>query len=265
LGYLFLWSAWCFVFFSLSRCKLPSYLLPAAPAMSLMIAHYLHLLLARPEADRADWLPRHWSPWAAKIATYLAAIGFIGYLMITGIDHSLPIYAWALIWVALLAAPFLPSSFPSFAPFGPRMAWASTAGVMFLFAVMMMHEAIPAYSRATTLLGPNSMLSQQITSRSQPPIATIAHEFSEVPFYLNRSDIEHFEKPEDKDFGRFLEHHDRALLIVSSMVTEDRLRESFHNRLAIKTITDRGYAKIIEVEPVVVVPKVATGDTTNIK
>jgi dolichol-phosphate mannosyltransferase len=265
LGYLFLWSAWCFLFFSLSRCKLPSYLLPAAPAMSLMISHYLHLLLARPEGDRADWLPRHWSPWAAKIATYLAAIGFIGYLMVTGIDHSLPIYGWTLVWVALLAARFVPSSFPSFASYGPRMAWASTGGVMFLFAIMMMHEAIPAYSRATTLLGPNSMLSQQITSRSQPPIATIAHEFSEVPFYLNRSDIEHFEKPEDNNFGRFLEHHDRALLIVSSMVTEERLRESFPDRVAIKTIADRGYAKIIEVQPAVDVPKIATGDTMNVK
>ncbi len=45
IGYLFLWSAWCFLFFSVSKCKLPTYLLPAAPALALMIGHYLNEIL----------------------------------------------------------------------------------------------------------------------------------------------------------------------------------------------------------------------------
>ena len=36
-GFLLVWSVWCFTFFSLSSCKLPTYLLPAAPAMALML------------------------------------------------------------------------------------------------------------------------------------------------------------------------------------------------------------------------------------
>ena len=48
-GFLALAAGWAFLFFSLSKCKLATYLLPAAPCLALMVGHYLHVVL-----DRAD-------------------------------------------------------------------------------------------------------------------------------------------------------------------------------------------------------------------
>jgi 4-amino-4-deoxy-L-arabinose transferase-like glycosyltransferase len=41
LGFLFLGSGWCVLFFSLSACKLPTYVLPALPPLALALGHFL--------------------------------------------------------------------------------------------------------------------------------------------------------------------------------------------------------------------------------
>ena len=54
--YLWLWFLTPLVFFSLSRSKLPGYLLPAAPAIALLIGHQVQLWLKREPGDnRRRW------------------------------------------------------------------------------------------------------------------------------------------------------------------------------------------------------------------
>src|SRR5262249_32779329 len=47
LGFLLLWGGWCVLFFSLSRGKLPPYIVPALPALALVLGGYLHYALGR--------------------------------------------------------------------------------------------------------------------------------------------------------------------------------------------------------------------------
>ncbi|GIW80389.1 MAG: hypothetical protein KatS3mg105_2196 [Gemmatales bacterium] len=52
LGFLLLVSGWCIFFFSLSGCKLPTYVLPAFPPLALALGYYLSLL----SSARLHWL-----------------------------------------------------------------------------------------------------------------------------------------------------------------------------------------------------------------
>ncbi len=156
-GYLLLWSGWCFVFFSLSKCKLPTYLLPAAPALALMIGHYLDQVLKNSSDPAQHWFARFWSARSATATTCLAGVAAVVYIVVSGIDFSLSIYVWATLWTTLLVSALLLLSNRRQAEF----AWASSAGAAFLLAVMMMHQVVPAYSRRQTLFGPASPLNAQ--------------------------------------------------------------------------------------------------------
>src|SRR5579884_3561732 len=57
LGWCLLWSGWCFLFFSLSRGKLPTYILPAAPALAVLLGWYLDVALFQTVPGLAFPLP----------------------------------------------------------------------------------------------------------------------------------------------------------------------------------------------------------------
>ncbi|QDV85723.1 glycosyltransferase [Stieleria magnilauensis] len=242
-GFLLLWSAWCFVFFSLSKCKLPTYLLPAAPAMALMIGHYLDQILRSSPNHAEHWFARFWSARSATVATCTAGIGFVLFIAVSGAPLSPMTYAWAILWTGLLAATLLMFNDRRQA----KLAWASSASVAFLLAVMVMHQTVPTYSRSQTIFGPDSPVNLQIATDSEPPIATIAHEFSGVPFYLNRSDVTNFRSVSDTGLRDFVVRHQRSVLIVDQRVTANQLREKLPLGVTVKLIADRGRASIVEV------------------
>ncbi len=75
LGFLALWAGWTFVFFSASRCKLPTYLLPSAPAFALAIGHYLfHMLRCDAVNEKFKSFGLRWSPRGTTATTCLAAV-----------------------------------------------------------------------------------------------------------------------------------------------------------------------------------------------
>src|SRR5262249_61352266 len=45
-AFLLLWAGWCVLFFSISSSKLPPYILPALPALALLVGGYLRDILA---------------------------------------------------------------------------------------------------------------------------------------------------------------------------------------------------------------------------
>ena len=242
-GFLLLWSLWCFVFFSLSKCKLPTYLLPAAPALALMMGHYLDQVLQSPSTGPDHWFARFWSARAATATTCLAGVGFVGYIVVSGTDFSVSILLWATLWTGLLVSSLLLLRDRHQA----RFAWASSAGVAFLFAIMIMHHFVPAYSRAQTLFDSESPLTAHDPTGSKPTIATIAHEFSEVPFYLNRSDIQNFKNLDDGGLRRFVNSHENVVLVVEKNIRTDQLRRQLPRGAAIGTLGHRGTAQLIEV------------------
>jgi dolichol-phosphate mannosyltransferase len=243
LGYLLLWTGWCLAFFSLSGCKLPTYLLPAAPALALMIGHYLDQLLHESSESNVYEFARFWSARSATATTCLAGVGFVAFVVVSQPNVSPSIYVWALLWAGLLVSSLLLLSDRHQAKF----AWVSSAGVAFVFAVMVMHQLVPAYGRSQTLFGETSPLNEQLAMKSQPAMATIRHEFSEVPFYLGRGDIPNFADTDDDRIGKFVVDHPDCLLVVESRVTTEELDQQIPQGSLIQPIAKRGLAVIYQV------------------
>ncbi len=240
LGFLVLWSGWCFVFFSLSKCKLPTYLLPAAPALALMIGYYLRLVMSDAKITMS-YLARCWSARAATVSTATAAIGFLFFLVATQQQVSMVTYGWALLWTTILVGSVLlfreQRKHPS--------AWRSSAIVAGLFSMMMMHHLLPAYSRDQTLFGAGSPMLQELATT--PHVATLGHEFSDVPYYLNRSDIPHWDDLKSTGLTDFLRHNRESMLVINDSVAIDQLRSCLPGHAAATVIADQGRAKLVKV------------------
>lgn len=237
-GYLLLWSVWCFVFFSLSACKLPTYLLPAAPALALMIGHYLNEVLKDAANPTEYFFARFWSARTATATTCLAGVSFVLFVIVWTEATSISLFGWAMFWAMLLMVSLLLMADRHQA----RIAWASSAGVAFVFAVMVMHQMVPAYSRSQTLFGDSSPLAGQLAITKQLPIATIDHELSEVPFYLDRSDIPNFADVNDEGIAEFVIDSGTAILITDDRITISNLAEQLPETTSLIEVGRRGSA-----------------------
>jgi 4-amino-4-deoxy-L-arabinose transferase-like glycosyltransferase len=70
LGYLLLSAAWCLLFFSLSGCKLPTYILPAFPPLALALGAWL----ARSPLRQSRWLQGGLAAWGLVMAMGMGLI-----------------------------------------------------------------------------------------------------------------------------------------------------------------------------------------------
>ncbi len=76
LGFLLLAGGWCVLFFTLSDCKLPTYIMPAMPPLALALGYF---------AVRRGWLLSRWLKSAIVLTFVLLAAGHY---------VALPWYAW---------------------------------------------------------------------------------------------------------------------------------------------------------------------------
>ena len=187
-------------------------------------------------------------------------IGFLVFLLNTRQELASLTFEWFLIWTAIL--------FGTMVMFreerNPRSAWTSTALVTGLFAVMVMHQVIPDYSRNQTLFGDGSPVLAEIESGSQ--IATVAHEFSEVPYYLNRSAIAHWASADSPEIAEFVGSQAACLLVVYKNTPLDEIKHMLPAGMTSTIIGERGMAKLIRVESsgltrVAESPKGTSGDS----
>ncbi len=154
IGFLLLWSAWCFAFFSIAKCKLPTYILPAAPALALMIGHYLEQDLFSSARGSFLGFARKWPPWLAAVTTCLVGMGFGVFALLNGLE--LPGIACATIafWATLLPAMFLLRRKWT----SVRVGWVACVASSLLLAGYVLHRELPRYAQAQTVFGPGSPL-----------------------------------------------------------------------------------------------------------
>ncbi len=254
IGFLMLWGGWCFTFFSLSSCKLPTYLLPAAPAFALMIGHYLQCVLNDLPRLNEHWFARFWSARTSTATTCFAGVGFVVYALCAGLEVTFSLYLWGLLWSALFVG--------SIVMLGDRhqgkFAWAPSAAVTSLFAVMMMHQMLPIYSRSQTILGTGSPLNASLASITDQPFVTVSHEFSEIPFYLQRKDVVHLASTDAGRLQGILEIHGQAIVVLDRRISLENLRKDLPKDCIVKTGIERGPAILVYVSHDASTPRIAT-------
>ncbi len=237
-GFLLLWSGWCFLFFSISSCKLPTYILPAAPALALMLGHYLNEVLRDTTNSPQYFFARFWSARTATAATCFTGVAFVLFVMQTTGEATAALFGWAMLWATLLMTSLLLMA----DRYHASIAWGTSTGVAALLAVMTMHQMVPAYSRSQTVVGDTSPLAEQLTADTRLQIATINHEFSEIPFYLDRNDIRNFADVEDPKLGEFVAKSGSAILIVDDRIAPQDVLRQLPERSKLIEVGHRGSA-----------------------
>ncbi|MBA4106230.1 MAG: dolichol-phosphate mannosyltransferase [Pirellula sp.] len=239
LGYLLLWSGWCVAFFSMSSCKLPTYILPAAPALALMIGHYLDRAVFTSVRGFGIEFSKHWSPWLATIATCLAGVGFITFGLWSGIEEHTAglviIGAWLLLMVG---ATLTMRCWPT-----PQVQWSVCVAATTILSAVVLHRHMPRFASAETIFGVGSSIA--IGVRETAPIATIGHEWASVPFDLKRNDVQHFETGCLNELAAYAAQQEQTLLILRSDQDVDDLRKMLPLDTHLVEMTGRGPAKIL--------------------
>ncbi|QDU57235.1 glycosyltransferase [Aeoliella mucimassa] len=188
LGFLVMSAAWCFAFFSISSCKLPAYILPAAPALAMVIAKYLEVAVwQRPALPWTTYAVR-WAPGLATLCSIATGIGFAVYGIMMG--YASPITFFILLGIA--AAVTLASYAWRGSRWQPMVSWSICSAATLLVGIFILHQSIPQYAVANSLFGPSSPWNQQLVIDDHLPIVTTGNEWSGVPFYLNRDDIKNY-------------------------------------------------------------------------
>jgi dolichol-phosphate mannosyltransferase len=176
------------------------------------------------------------------------------YVMLATNQATIVWYGWAIFWTSLVVTSLLLLGDRHQAKF----AWATCTGVTFLFAVMVMHQIVPAYSRVQTLFGESSPLVRQLAMTQQSPIATMDHEFSEVPFYLNRNDIPNFEGHRDQRLSDFVSRHGAVTLIVNHNLAVAEILAQLPGDARLQPVVQRGSANIYQITMPPPTAKIAT-------
>ncbi len=191
---LLVWVVFIFFFFSISRSKLPSYILPIFPALALLIALHLE------NAGRKTWLA------AAGFTTLLGAVGLALVPMIAGwtkepldLEHYRAAQPWALAAAVVLLAS------------GATLLWSMRQGRQ--------HDVLPATLKLAIggfLAGQLAMLATEPYGNYRsglPMVAAIQAELTPqmtiysvgmydqtLPYYLRRT-MTLVQHPDELEFG----------------------------------------------------------------
>ena len=109
---------------------------------------------------------------------------------------------------------------------------------------MFLHHLVPSYSRSQTIFASTKSAIEGIELNDSVPIATVAHEFSEVPFYLHRNDIQNYTSRDKLPLVDFVQNHRSTLLVVDRDMRIDELRELMPPETRLQSLGDRGPARL---------------------
>lgn len=193
---LLIWSAFIFLFFSISGSKLPSYILPIFPALALLIACELEQASSRRIA------------FAAGLLALFSAIGlaFVPKIPALGADaYTHPLYQSYTYWVGAAAILAIIGSLIAIRLARRRKEWAILvlAATGFIGGQLLIfgHEPLGRYA-AGTLHVP--AIEAELTA--QTPLYAVGRYEQSLPFYLRRTTIL-VESADEMAFGLQQEPH----------------------------------------------------------
>tara|TARA_R110002049_G_scaffold4601_5_gene32017 strand:+ start:32173 stop:34617 length:2445 start_codon:yes stop_codon:yes gene_type:complete len=257
IGFLLLTAGWCFLFFSLSGCKLPTYLLPAAPPLALMMGHYLEQILRSPKESQHFRFVTSWSVPLAVVTTCIIGVGFAVYGSTSGYVSITTAMFWGLFWITTLFAFLL--LFDGSAD--GRRGWILTNTLSCCLAIMVMHQFVPAYSRNRSIVGTASALSVPLKRDRRLPMATVSFEFSEVPFYLERNDVVHVDHPDVNRLQDFARNNRDSMLIVNRDVSVAQLQQLLPVGTVLHVLGEHARARLLRLSTASPHPRIASSST----
>ena len=185
-----IWSAFVFVFFSISGSKLPSYILPMFPALALVVGFELTRIPSRVLA----WIAFPLAIGAPLLLLFVAALGYERAVAIVATDATpASVYAAFGPWLAAAVAVFAAGGIAAFAWFRTGTPAAKTLGIAALSLSMMIgiQFAFVGHDAFSRVRSAYQILEDAQRANGQPlnpafPVYQVRSYDQTLPFYLGR-------------------------------------------------------------------------------
>lgn len=213
-GFLLLSVAWVVIFFSISRCKLPTYILPALPGLCLLIGTMLDRAILKPH--HTNRIAKFLKPFPQRSNLILLTVGAIA----AGVD----------LWLksAASAMPLLAISLSMIAIWGTyvtwnrpiRLAtrWYTTAAIGLVVVAFAFNELVPEIATQRSIYVKAQSLTQQ---NQQLPIVFFDVATHAADFYLPASRIVKFSGAELAQFDLFVQRNPAAIVITRNQAAKE--------------------------------------------
>jgi dolichol-phosphate mannosyltransferase len=207
-GYFLLAGLWCLVFFSASKGKLPTYILPAVPMLAIVLGSYLDLALFAAVAQVTFPTVRRTLPWVT-----------VALLCVVGL--SVVWKAWTMALAGTQAAVLAGAA--CFLGIGWAVWWGRKASPAQTWAVCSLLAALLIVNTAQTLVpqwaenhSPATITGRlpELLADKNVAIVCYGREWGSIPFHLNRNDIANFSKREPAQMKTYIAQQDQVLLVV---------------------------------------------------
>jgi 4-amino-4-deoxy-L-arabinose transferase-like glycosyltransferase len=240
MGFLLLWAGWGFLFFSLSRGKLPPYMLPMASAGALLIGCYLDRALATSLARffrlALNAVPQNGVAMLAVIWLAACAIVYRMQLismpeMILGVVLGTACLVVVALWGRLLS---------------PQVAWTFFCALGLVVTVASAHQIVPAWANRRAPIQEATEATALLQDGSIPVICC-GREWGSIPFYVQHNNVYNVSGASREEVREFLRAHPRHLLLAR----HDEMYEAFASiprGMTIVRVMDAGVARVALVE-----------------
>jgi dolichol-phosphate mannosyltransferase len=213
LGLCLLWVAWGVLFFSLSRGKLPTYIVPVLPAFAVLVGAHLEPVLFGMTPARLCRPGSTWAPWAATAT--LAALG-LGVGAWAWSEGLLGLSTWPLALAVLGACgAAVGGAVWAARARSAKAAWLLCGAVAFALVVEFCQGLLPAWAERCAPL-PRTPEVEALLRDPQVGVACWGEEWGSVAFRLDGDG--RFQGWAGRGVGevtQFLKGHRRNLLLVS--------------------------------------------------
>lgn len=259
--FLLFFSALCFVFFSIARAKLPTYLLPMLPILAVVLGRELgysvkyltrsmmntiqvaqtatfsiNLLQQKPSAPAVFTKRMMWGIGSALVVLLLA-LAFRSW----GFYYALQVGTRSVDYVALIVLVALCVTFlavvENWNSIWQQRFWQMTVLAALFTSVWITQRAIPDYAHAVCIVEECQQL-MQLAKREGIPYVAHRNSWDAVSFQLNREELEVYSSRESAEFQKWLKDHPRSMVWMRDY--ESRV-EAFTKALPIGVEVEKVY------------------------
>jgi len=243
LGYFVLWAGWCLLFFSLSRGKLPTYILPAFPAIALLLGFFIDRIVLFPTAVVSKHpIPGLWFRAGACVLCSAAIIVNTGtyFLRLETLSGSiLRAGFWSIPLIGIVCFR---------KRLTPKVAVGVFTAVAFAALFQSSQDLLPAWGRKWSVFPVAAPALKKQLKDETIPVALCGKDWGSVPFYLERDDLRRFEPQRVHDLADFVHRSERAFLILDRSVDWNEVRKEFPKESAVSTLSTTPRATILLVQ-----------------
>lgn len=260
LGFLALWSCWCVIFFSLSRGKLPPYILPAMPAIALSFGWFLDLVVFEQSARELVEAIRARAPRLMLAVLCGCAAAVTAGTWVLRLPHRSAFLIESLAWTAAILGIALVGRRLS-----PRLSWVVSFLAALAVNVESAHRLVPAWAEKNSPLT-QARRSARLLEDERTAIACYGREWGSIAFFAWRDAILNFSTRPQRELTEFLRSHSRTLIFVKSTAKSDWFNSAIPAGMEMKEVERFGNGIVMVVDSTERRPMpISTAARTNAK